>query len=419
MPRKIAKVKGTHEGQRSIEDTGFTNNISSTPVDSQSKAIAYADLNLRSGSKDSLVDGIASPAMLDENPSERRKRKNHSVDGTEQGRSKLTTSEKAGAQARESVGQVTEILPTGSGKCNESNRKIGFLSLPGEVRNKIMDLALVPGHIYFSNRMQPVDRNGSPVFKSGCQVLATCRQLYQEGHVSFYSRNMFHLAPGPLSASWEYFGRLDSRHQDLIEKVSIEMSIVDLTPAVLKGIEVAFYNNCGLPIAFAEDHLVSSYVENALRDLWAKKLAGISETKNFNTIRLVDVFRIDASSPKNASSLCYWRALHLEGAGINKLLSSVRLEKDCQGWGEFPDDIDEHCEGWDGVLHGFFRGVLANTMGTFARLVWNETSSVSHWAALKRWMSELKIRTRDMDTNSMREQYFWNESSGWVCHRDL
>ena len=309
-PPETVKTYGAHEGQRSIEDASFTNNISSTPLDRQSEMIANADLDLLSDSDSeySMVEIIVSLAMLDVDVAELREKRNPSMDRTKQGRITLTAHNNAGADARKLEGQGTDTLPNGSGRCNELNRNIGFLSLPGEIRNKIMDSALVPGHIYLSRKMQPVDCKGLPVFTPGCQILATCKQLYQEGHISFYSRNMFYLAPGPLSASWDYFGKLNRRHQDLVCRVSIEMSLMDLTPPVLEEIQQVFYEHHSRSIAHAGENTVIRYVMNSLKDLWAEKMAAVCD---FDTVRLVHMHSVKHRGHPNR--LSPWRTLHLEG----------------------------------------------------------------------------------------------------------
>ena len=54
--------------------------------------------------------------------------------------------------------------------------------------------------IHFSKKTQPVDYDGVPLFVPGCQLLATCKTAYLEGHEMFFTRNTFHLARGPISA---------------------------------------------------------------------------------------------------------------------------------------------------------------------------------------------------------------------------
>ena len=411
---KTVKNNGAHEGQRSIEDASFTNNISSTPVDRQSEITADSVLDLLSDSDSeySVVEIIVSLAMLDVDVAELREMRNHSLDRTKQGRTKITAHRNAVAKARKSVEQGTDTLRTGSGRCNELNRNIGFLSLPGEIRNKIMDSALVPGHIYLSRKMQPVDCKGLPVFTPGSQVLATCKQLYQEGHISFYSRNMFHLAPGPLSASWDYFGKLNRRHQDLVCRVSIEMSFMDLTPPVLEEIQEVFYEHHGRSIAHAGENTVIRYVMNSLKDLWAEKIAGVCD---FDTVRLVHMHSVKHRGHPNRVSP--WRTLHLEGVGINKLLSSVKLAKNRERWGlDWPYDICQARNGWDCVLYFFFKAMIANTMDIIFKVLRSETSEghCGCWFRLGRWMSELNSSLVDEGSKVNGGKYSWCEKSGWV-----
>ena len=353
--------------------------------------------------------------MADGDPSELREEKKRSVEGTRQGRSRPTASKTTGEfENAESVGHGTETFPAGSSTSNEPKKEIGLLTLPGEIRNQIMDLALVPGHIYISNEMQAVDRKRSPAFVPGCQILATCTQLYQEGHISFYSRNMFHLAPGPLSASLDYFGRLDRRDQDLIDKVSIEISIMDLVPSVLEGIEATFYEKRGYSITNAINTQVIWYLEGVLEELWVEKIAWVCETKKFAMIRLVGTqFLPEPFGP------VHWRALHLEGTGVHRLLPLVRLGKDGQEGGNFLDanDVDER------VLRGFFIGALASARNTLYIMLLSEgpeghSDTAGHWDTMKRRLSELKIRPEYMETVGIREQYFWSENSGWAYHPD-
>jgi len=63
-------------------------------------------------------------------------------------------------------------------------KQIDYSSFPPEIRNKIIDFALRPGHIH------------PPYTRSGVQILATNRQHYKIGHVTYYSDNIFHMPHG-------------------------------------------------------------------------------------------------------------------------------------------------------------------------------------------------------------------------------
>ena len=73
--------------------------------------------------------------------------------------------------------------------------------------------------------------------KYGCQILASCKQLYCEGYRIFYERNVFHLAPGPLSTSSQYFENLQPHHRSLIRHLAIDTSALDLTQKFATALE--------------------------------------------------------------------------------------------------------------------------------------------------------------------------------------
>ena len=76
--------------------------------------------------------------------------------------------------------------------------KPSYLSLPGEIRNQIMDLVLVPGHIYLDWHFRPRKLDG---LRSGVQIMATCRQVYEEARGVYYSKNVLHLSPESIEAT--------------------------------------------------------------------------------------------------------------------------------------------------------------------------------------------------------------------------
>ncbi|KAG7002439.1 hypothetical protein G7Y79_00027g061310 [Physcia stellaris] len=256
----------------------------------------------------SLVDAFASPNTDERFMRESRASEDDSVQGLDMAQSGLTLSRDTSAKGTHAADARFETLLKSCGSRVSSvcpppakapKAKIAYMDLPGEIRNRIMDFALVPGHIYFSTKSQPIDCKNSPIFVPACQLLATCRQAYNEGYVSFYNRNVFHLAPGPFLASAEYFLRLRWKHQHLIGKISIEMSVIDLTPSVLKTIEIAFYQNQRQSIARADNALVVCYIMNALRDLWTEKIANTRDVKRFNAITLWGMFLVQPGNPHN------------------------------------------------------------------------------------------------------------------------
>lgn len=397
------------QDQRSSEDAA--DNDSESPAQScdetQIKSGGASDISYeRIDSIDSLINALASPCIDDIDMKESRAREDDSVQELDKAQSGLTLSHDTSAKGTHTANPGFETLLKRCGlpvssvcppPAKAPKAKIAYLDLPGEIRNKIMDFALVPGHIYFSIKSQPINYKNSPVFLPGCQLLATCRQAYNEGYVSFYNRNVFHLAPGPFLASMEYFWRLRRKHQSLIEKISIEMSVIDLTPSVLETIETAFYQNRRQSIAHADNALVVCYVMNALRDLWTEKIAAARDVKKFNAITLWGMFLIQPRQPhKMGSYQAPFRGIILEGNGIKKLLSSVNPNKDCRKWGEDLSQwgYDEYYKGWDDKLNLFFRRTVWFVMTMIIENLDANLRSHCGWEQFKEWLRNLDMTTR-------------------------
>lgn len=121
-----------------------------------------------------------------------------------------------------------------------------YLKLPPELRNKIMSYALVPCRVYLrpslhegddttiNTRIQHWYRNRSV---PNLQLLATCKQIYAEGHGIFYSSNTFCIPPGVNHNILSYFERLQPQHRAMIKSIGIGMGIDDLTLKALERLE--------------------------------------------------------------------------------------------------------------------------------------------------------------------------------------
>ena len=133
--------------------------------------------------------------------------------------------------------------------------KIGYKSLPGEVRNKIMALVLCPGIIYL--RAKPTRQNnfttysndphlardGSPLPPPGVQLLATCRQVYNEGRGMYYAGNVFDLPPGPVAVTRELLAKIRPENLALMRHFRIRLSLLDLTPPVMEQLQKDYKDN--------------------------------------------------------------------------------------------------------------------------------------------------------------------------------
>jgi len=186
-------------------------------------------------------------------------------------------------------------------KPKKTEYEVGYLSLPGELRNRIMSLILLPGKIYLpASRYALLDRGVLPppvdifgdfihdlaffghsyrglssvsedhVRTHRCfltfatcdelhyaclapkanqamlappeplpafQLLVASQQIHDEGHVMFWSQNSFYLPRGPLPHTQFYFGNVLPQHKALISSIGIQFSLLDLTDEVLAAVD--------------------------------------------------------------------------------------------------------------------------------------------------------------------------------------
>ena len=121
------------------------------------------------------------------------------------------------------------------------------LHLPGEIRNQIMQLILVPGAIhppaYQSRncRKPPFDEPIELVKEAtkpenvlpGIAFLAVNHQFYIEASTLFYSSNTFYLPTGPVDEATVYFSFLAHSHRAQIRHIAIRFSLADITSLLL------------------------------------------------------------------------------------------------------------------------------------------------------------------------------------------
>lgn len=74
--------------------------------------------------------------------------------------------------------------------------------------------------------------------RPGFQLLATCKQAYNDGHYMFYAMNIFHLPPGPVNSINGWFANLRPEHQRLIKTICIDIDLVELTYGGLEAVEI-------------------------------------------------------------------------------------------------------------------------------------------------------------------------------------
>ncbi len=149
-----------------------------------------------------------------------------------------------------------------------------YFDLPGEIRNNIMRHVLSPGDVHPWMRARPIPQRQSrpsaickalttvlcwlvmslamyltivrrepkppPILRAkrpGFQLLATCGQAYLEGHILFYSDNVFHIPPGPVNTLLVWRKGLQPQHRAMIKSVCLNLTIADLTPLALREVD--------------------------------------------------------------------------------------------------------------------------------------------------------------------------------------
>lgn len=120
-----------------------------------------------------------------------------------------------------------ENLMSASNDMEDAKDQTGFFSLPAELRNKIMDLVLVPGDVYLSlppsmaPKLPMDDPSTRSQFHIGAQLLATNRQAYSEGRVKYYSMNRFHLPSLSLSDCQYILNRYQTKNLEMVRHVTL------------------------------------------------------------------------------------------------------------------------------------------------------------------------------------------------------
>ncbi len=71
----------------------------------------------------------------------------------------------------------------------------------------------------------------------GFQLLATCKQVYNDGHYMFYAMNTFHWPSGPVSNSDGWYANLQPEHRKMIKTICIDLDPVDLMCVGMGAVE--------------------------------------------------------------------------------------------------------------------------------------------------------------------------------------
>jgi len=103
-------------------------------------------------------------------------------------------------------------------------KSFNYLSLPRELRDQVMDHALHPGEVYITtDRSSLQDRR-----RYGVQLLASCRQVYEEGHEIWYGKNTFRITSCSDVEMRKILVQYQKKHRAMISKLVVEFTVEDL-----------------------------------------------------------------------------------------------------------------------------------------------------------------------------------------------
>ena len=190
---------------------------------------------------------------------------------------------------------------------------------------------------------------------SGVQLIATCRQAYDEGHALFYSLNTFHL---PATETFEWSDRLQSKHKSLIKWIGITIGPNELDASMISRIDKA-YRSLGFKKQVDFD-LLQEAVIDTLEETWDSKMRHVAAWKSLEEITLC--LFMDSYIPTSPLHHKYTLQHHehtLRRCEVVANFENVRL------WYERPL--------WDEIFWWPWVLVLANIFAKNNELTWTAT----------------------------------------------
>lgn len=196
--------------------------------------------------------------------------------------------------------------------------RASYLSLPAQIRNKIISYVLLPGDIHIRVGEQhgvkakvkhiwdvvlqhfPKGRDDRDFLKQppslpGFQVLATCKSIYGLYHERFYAMNTFFLPPGPLDETLKHFFKhVQPEHVNMISRLGITLGLEDLTPAGFKDVEdfMARVRRRCSSLSLGERREGREWADTVhlhLLHIWYEKIAFLRKMRGLKMVKVVAV----------------------------------------------------------------------------------------------------------------------------------
>ena len=181
---------------------------------------------------------------------------------------------------------------------SNSQNLLGYLSLPAEVRNMVMEYVLMPGDVY----PQP-SANSAPDIKQlpGFQLLAACKTTQAEGQRLFYEYNTFHIPRGRVRETLAWYNKLLPEHRDMIKWVFITLTLEDLDASQAGLTEIDRWRKAASLRNGAIKHDLTYYL---MGHVWKVKLELLANWRSLEVVHVKThrrIFTIEGSMIPNAA----------------------------------------------------------------------------------------------------------------------
>ena len=116
----------------------------------------------------------------------------------------------------------SEMNDLGCWRWRSASENVARSQIAGSFVNALLDtlLGIPPPQTSIDTRPTP-------------QFVASCRQVYHEGHIWFYAQNTICLPRGPVGFSQQYFKTLQPDHKNLIHAIGIQFGLNDVAQEVV------------------------------------------------------------------------------------------------------------------------------------------------------------------------------------------
>ena len=285
-----------------------------------------------------------------------------------------------------------------------------FLPFPPELRNKILSLALTGGHVYLrsssdSGKLSHKPKTVDSELKStpAINLLATCRQAYDEGHVMYYSDNVFHLPPGRCEDMKEVLAKIKPEHLTMMKHVVLRLSLLDLTPSVLREVEEEL--STALPMTPSTSYSLA----DALWKIWVEKLSHARSTlENLGEVR-VTLSQENPNGGKASMVVANPAALLYPPNGLladHPFIALRTVRPTCSGPNaravikNFIHTDKGHIDKWSDDVEGSMKVIIWDVVIRAHCMIYLKIDRMG-WEKFKNWLSPAAVALSEAEENSL------------------